>query len=111
VTGEIERAFDVTPPPPGYRLSLRRRVTKTTSDAGWLEAWSYVLLLTEGEDPPGPANTVGALYWFPDDTVHECYQFDCADCQRYQPRLACGADRQLMPLHERRVVTLGAVIA
>ena len=89
----VRRMFEVHPTPE-LHLSLRSRHFMTADGTGTM---CFVLLGSQPGREIDAESTRWALYWFPDDTLHECPRFDCSDVRQYGSNLVHGQPRHLMP--------------
>lgn len=87
----------------GYAIGLRSRHFATPDGAGTM--CFMVLTYPEGGTHQ---DAVHVLYWFPDDSMHSCYLFECPDVARYGVGAANGRQEGLMPEHGAVRLTVDA---
>lgn len=97
--------FDFAHPGPEWEVSLHSRHFMSMAS----ESFHCFLIAIR---PLGvrKEEAVTVFYWFPDDTKHECYLYDCPDVRGYGRDFLHEGRPALKPLHERLTVVTDAVL-
>lgn len=103
----VRRDFAVTPVPDGFKTTMHSR--HFTFPTG--ENTSCFLVVVSEVDKTPREGAVTVLYWFPDDTMHECHLYDCPEVAAYGCAVVNGVVPTLVPTHGLQQLAADAAVA